>query len=95
MTATCSSVAIIKHDFHFFMSETSMKDSIYTSTIQSVVEYEIVPSPMTYTMMLITRSKCGTLQSMEIDKHISIPRVKIHDQNHVSFDRRLIGYNIA
>jgi hypothetical protein len=87
MTATCSSVAIVKHDFFFFMSETSMKDAVYTSTIQCVLEYEIVLSPMAYTTMLITRSRGGTLQSLEIDKHISIPWVRIHDKKQVSFDR--------
>ena len=44
MTATCSSVVIIKYDFHFFMGETPMKDAIYTLMIQSVLEYEIVLS---------------------------------------------------
>jgi hypothetical protein len=95
MTATCSSVAIVKHDFCFFMSETSTKDAFYTLTIQSVLEYEIVLSLMAYTTMLITRSRGGTLQSLEIDKHISIPRVRRHDKKHVSFDRRLVGYNIT
>jgi hypothetical protein len=42
MTTTCSSVAVVKNEFFFFMSETPTKDAIYTSTIQSVIEYEIV-----------------------------------------------------
>jgi hypothetical protein len=67
MTTTCSSVAIIKHDFRFFMSETPTKDTIYTSTIQSVLEYEIVLGLMAYTSTLITRSRGGALQSLEID----------------------------
>jgi hypothetical protein len=77
------------------MSETSAKDAVYTSTIQSVLEYEIVLGLMEYMVMLITRSRGGTLQSLEIDKHISIPRVRICDQKHVSFDRQLVGYNIT
>jgi hypothetical protein len=67
MTATCSNVAIIKHYFFLFMSETSKKDEIHTSTIQSVLEYEIVFGLMAYTVMLITRSRGGALQSLEID----------------------------
>ena len=75
MTTTFSSVAIVKHDFRFFMSETQVKDAIYTSTIQSVLEYEIVLGLMAYTMMLIRRSRGGALQILEIDKYISVPRV--------------------
>jgi hypothetical protein len=75
MTATCSSMEIIKHDFCFFMSEAPKKDEIYTSTIESVLEDEIVLGLMTYTMTLIMRSRGGALQILEIDKYISIPGV--------------------
>jgi hypothetical protein len=95
MTATCSSVEIVKHDFYFFMSETSVKDAVYTSMIQSVFEYEIVLILIAYMAMLIMRRRGLTLQSLDIDKHISIPRVRRHDQKHVSFDRRLVRYNIT
>jgi hypothetical protein len=64
-----------------------MKDLVYTLTIQSVLEYEIFIILMVYTTTLITRRRRGTLQSLEIDKHISIPRVGRRDQKHVSFDR--------
>jgi hypothetical protein len=67
MTTTCSSVAIIKHDFHFSMGETSAKDAIYTSTIQSVLKYEIVFGLIVYTAMLIMRSRGRELQILEID----------------------------
>jgi hypothetical protein len=66
MTATCSSVAVVKHDFRFFMSETPAKDAIYTSMIQSVLEYEIVLGLMAYTAVLITRSRGGALQILDI-----------------------------
>jgi hypothetical protein len=95
MTTTCSSVAIVKYDLCFFVSETSMKDVVYTSMIQHVLEYEIVLSLMEYMATLITRSICGTLQSLEIDKDISIPGIGRCDQKHVSFDRRLVRYNIT
>jgi hypothetical protein len=58
---------IVKHDFFFFMSEASAKNAIYTSTIKSVLEDEIVLGLMTYTMTFITRSRGGALQSLEID----------------------------
>jgi hypothetical protein len=71
MTTTCSSVAIVKHDFFFFMSETSTKDAIYTSTIQSVLEYEIVLGLMAYTTTLITRSRGrGTSKSGDRQVHL-------------------------
>ena len=72
MTATCSSMAIIKQNFFFFMSEASTKNAIYTSTIESVLEDEIVLGLMTYMVTLITRSRGGALQILEIDKYISI-----------------------
>ena len=67
MTTTCSSVSVIKNEFLFFMSETSTKDAIYTSMIQSVLEYEIVFFLMAYMPMLITRRKRGALQILDID----------------------------
>ena len=75
MTTTCSSVAFIKHEFHFFMSKALVKDAIYTSTIQSIFEYEIVLGLMAYVAMLITRSRSGELQILDIDKYISIPGI--------------------
>jgi hypothetical protein len=67
MTTTCSSVAIVKHDFHFVMSETTTKGAIYTLTIQSVLEYEIVFFLMAYMATFITRSRGRALQSLDID----------------------------
>jgi hypothetical protein len=67
MTTTCSSVAIIKNNFLFFMSETLTKDTIYTSTTQSVLEYEIVLGLMAYMVTLITRSRGQALKILEID----------------------------
>jgi hypothetical protein len=69
-------MAVVKHDNFFFMSETSSKDAIYTSVIQSVIEYEIVLSPMEYMEMLIARSRGRALQSLEMDKYISIPGIR-------------------
>jgi hypothetical protein len=57
MTVACSSVENVKYDLRFFMGETPTKDAIYTSTIQSVLEYEIFFGLMEYMVMLIIRSK--------------------------------------
>ena len=75
MITTCSSVAIVKNKFFFFMSEAPTKDAIYTSMIERVFKDEIVLGLMTYTVTLIMRSRGGALQSLEIDKYISIPWV--------------------
>jgi hypothetical protein len=69
------------------MSETSVKDAVYTSTIQCVLEYEIVLRLMAYMVTLIMTSRGRTHQSMEIYKDMSIPRVGRRDQKHVSFNR--------
>jgi hypothetical protein len=63
---------ILKHDFHFFMSEASAKNAIYTSMIESVFEDEIILGLMMYTVTFIMRSRGRALQSLEIDKNISI-----------------------
>jgi hypothetical protein len=75
MTTTCSSMEIVKHNFFFFMSEASTKNAIYTSTIDSVLEDEIVLGLMTYTTTFIMRRRGRALQILEIDKNISIPGV--------------------
>jgi len=58
---------IIKHELCFFMSEASAKNEIYTSTIESVLEDEIIPSLMMYAATFITRSRGEELQSLEIE----------------------------
>jgi hypothetical protein len=68
-------MAIVKRDFYFFMSEASTKNAIYTSMIESVLKDEIMLGMMMYTMTFIMRSRGGALQSLEIDKNISIPEV--------------------
>ena len=75
MTATRSSMVIVEHDDGLLMSETSTQDAVYTSLIQRIIEYEIILSLMAYPLMLIMSSRGGALQSLEIDKYISIPGV--------------------
>ena len=87
MTTTCSILAVVKNKVCFFMSETPTKDAIYTSTIQSVLEYEIVFFLMAYTSMLIMRSRGGALQILEIDKYISVPGVLRFNQKHIPPNR--------
>jgi hypothetical protein len=67
MTTTCSSVEVVKKEFLFFTSNALAKDAIYTATIQSVIEYEIVFFLMAYMLTLIVRIRGGALQSLEID----------------------------
>jgi hypothetical protein len=88
MTVTSSSMEILKHDNFFLVSETSEQDAVYTSLIQCIIEYEIILSLMAYASMLIMRRRGGALQSLEIDKYISVPG----DQKHISSDRRFFGH---
>jgi hypothetical protein len=67
MITTCSSVAVVKNKFHFFVNKAPMKNAIYMSTIESVIKDDIISSPMAYSLMLIARSRGRALQSMEID----------------------------
>jgi hypothetical protein len=60
-------MTIIEHDDGLLMSETSAQDTVYTSPIQRIIEYEIVLGLMVYPLMLIMRSRGGALQSLEID----------------------------
>jgi hypothetical protein len=68
-------MTIVEHYDGLLMSETSMQDIVYASSIQRIIEYEIVLSLMAYPPMLITRIRGGALQSLEIDQYISIPGV--------------------
>ena len=67
MITTCSTVAVIKREFLFFVNEALVKDAIYTLMIQSVIEYEIVSCLMVNSSTLIMGSRRGALQSLEID----------------------------
>ena len=57
----------VEHYEGLLMSETSMQDTVYTSLIQRIIEYEIILSLMAYPPTLVTRSKGGALQILEID----------------------------
>jgi hypothetical protein len=95
MITTASSMAIIKHDNCFFVSETSTQDAVYTSLIQCIIEYEIILSLMAYASMLITRSRGEALQILDIDKYISIPGIQRGDKKHISYDRKLFRHKIT
>jgi hypothetical protein len=49
------------------MNEAPTKDEVYTSMIQSVIEYEIVLFLMAYTLTLIARSRGRAIQSLDIE----------------------------
>jgi hypothetical protein len=68
-------MTIVEHYDDLLMSETLMQDEVYTSPIQHIIEYEIILSLMEYLLTLITRSRGGALQSLEIDQYISVPWV--------------------
>jgi hypothetical protein len=68
-------MTIVEHYEDLLMSETLAQDAVYTSLIQCIIEYEIVLILMAYPLTLVTRSRGGALQSLEIDQYISIPGV--------------------
>jgi hypothetical protein len=55
-------MAILKHNLHFFMSEASAKNTIYTSSIESVFKDEIILGLMSYAVTFITRSIGGVFK---------------------------------
>jgi hypothetical protein len=83
MTATCSSVIVIQDNLCFFLSKTSSKNAIYTSTIQSVIKDEIVSRLVSYSLTLIMRRRSGVLQSLKIHKYISILWVQRCNQKNI------------
>jgi hypothetical protein len=87
MTATCSGMAIVKKNNCFLVSETSTQDVVYTSPIQCIIKYEIIFGLMAYASMFIMRSRGGALQSLEIDKYISVLGIRRGDKKHISSDR--------
>ena len=69
-------MTIVENYDGLLMSETSTQDAVYTSLIQHIIEYEIILILMVYPPTLITRSRGGALQSLEIDQYISIPGIR-------------------
>ena len=67
MTTTCSNVAVVKNEFRFFMDKAPANNTIYTSMIQSVIEYEIVLCLMENLLKPFTGSIRRAIQSLEID----------------------------
>jgi hypothetical protein len=72
MTGTCSGVTVVQNELCFFVAETSSKNAIYATMIQSVIENKIVSFLVLNSSMLIARSRSGELQSLNIHKDISI-----------------------
>jgi hypothetical protein len=68
MTTTCSNVVVVQNELYFLLYKAPMKNAIYTSMIQSVIEYEIVSCLMVNSSMLIAGSRSKELQSMELEK---------------------------
>jgi hypothetical protein len=67
MTATCSSVIVVQNELFFFMDKALAKNEIYTSMIQSVIEYEIILFLMVNLSTLIAGRRSRALESLEID----------------------------
>jgi hypothetical protein len=64
-----------------------MQDAVYTSSMQRIIEYEIILILMVYTSMLVMRRRGGALQILEIDKYISVLGIRRCDKKHISSDR--------
>jgi hypothetical protein len=67
MTTTCSSVEVVQNELRFLMYKELTKNAIHASTIQSVIEYEIVLCLMVNSLTLVAGSRSRALQSLEID----------------------------
>jgi hypothetical protein len=59
-------VEVIQNELCSLVYKALMKNAIYTSTIQSVIEYEIVSFLMENSSTLITGRRSRELQSIEI-----------------------------
>ena len=73
MTATCSRVAIIQNMFNFFMCKASSKDGIDTTSVQCIIQNEIVLCMVTDTMKIVMTYVRLKYLSLEINNQISIP----------------------
>ena len=60
-------MTIVEHYDGLLMSETSTQDAVYASLIQRIIEYKIILGLMAYLPTLVTRSRGGALQILEID----------------------------
>jgi hypothetical protein len=84
MTATCSSVTVIQNKLCFFMSKTSSKNAIHPSTIQSVIEDEIVSRLVSYSSTLIMRSRSrGTSKSEDTQVYLHTRGLKMQSEKYL------------
>ena len=60
-----------------------MQDIVYSSTIQSVSDNNVILVLVLYTPSIISQEMLRELQSLKIEKNVSIPGVKWRDKENV------------
>jgi hypothetical protein len=90
VTATGSKVIVIQNAFSLCMNQTSSKDNINTTVIQSVADDKITMRMVVNTSTLFTGSVRLKALGLEIKEDVSIPRIRGADEEK-SFFREIIS----
>ena len=80
MIATCSRVAIIQHMFNLLMGEVSPENRINPTSIQGIIQDEVIFHVVTDTAAIITGKMQLKYLCLELNKKISIPRISSANQ---------------
>ena len=90
MTPTGAKVTIVQNAFNLFVNQTSPKNSVNTTTIQSVTEDEITARVVTDASTLFSRDVWLKMLGLKVEENVSIPRVRGADE-----EERLIRKRVS
>jgi hypothetical protein len=80
VTATGAKVTIVQNVFIFFVNQTSPKNGVNATTIQSIAEDEIMVRVVTDASTLFSRDVGLKTLGLKVKENVSIPRVRGDDE---------------
>jgi hypothetical protein len=90
VTATSAKVTIIQNVFSLFVNQTSSKNGVNTTAVQSVAEDEVTVRVVMYASTLFSRDVWLKTLGLKVKEDVSIPRVRGADE-----EERLIRKRVS
>ena len=94
VTATGAKVTIVQNAFNLFVNQTSPKDGVNTTVIQSVTEDDITVRVMTNASMLFARDVGLKMLCLKVEENVSVPRVRGVDEEEIFIGERISRFNV-
>jgi hypothetical protein len=89
VTATGAKVIIIQNAFSRFVNQTSPKDDVDTTAIQSVAKDDITVRVVTNVLMLFARDVGMKTLCLKVEENVSVPRIRGADEKERFFGERI------